>query len=254
MAYNKEIHFQLSTSPLQNMPPSSCTPRDVALRLGKTGSAGLRSLSCPNSASKAWFRAFAAMLPPSLLIFLNRFRGRACTAGDCVSANGGRSTFSGIGDDGPRELDTASIFSDIVLPRRRGFIAGTGGVAICPGRGLTGSPTNGTDDVLEINTGSEIIPLVTDFLRTPKGVDRPLAAGCIEITGEGSAELVAEPGPGNPAESPGGSGLMGECENGGRGEGLGTPIGAGPLPNAGDLAMVGVPDRLSSRLLGSSRC
>lgn len=88
----------------------------------------------------------------------------------------------------------------MVFPRRRGFIAGTGGVAIWPGRGLMGSPTRGTEEVLEMKVGSEIIPLVTDFLRaaavvgrfSSTGVERPVGGGCICTPGDGSADVTAD--------------------------------------------------------------
>lgn len=67
----------------------------------------------------------------------------------------------------------------VVLPRRRGFMAGIGGDGLAILRLLFGGrPTSGTEDVLEIRVGSEIMPLVTDFFRLPApGVVRPELAG-----------------------------------------------------------------------------
>jgi len=156
-----------------------------------------------------------------------------------------------------------------VFPRRRlGFIAGTGGVAICPGRGLIGNPTRGTDEVLEMKVGSEIIPLVTDFLRaaaagrlSSTGVERPVGGGCICKTGDGRAETFADGGSRGGAENPGDipgakglMGVMGEWGNGGRGDGLGAPAGIGPFLKVGVLPpMVGVADRLSKYPDGGGR-
>jgi len=67
---------------------------------------------------------------------------------------------------------------------------------------------SGTEEVLEMNVGSEIIPLVTDFLRVPAGVDRPstgverpwLGGGGSGPTGDGRADCTAEGGADKPGD------------------------------------------------------
>jgi hypothetical protein len=69
------------------------------------------------------------------------------------------------------ELGAARSF----VPRRRGFMAGTGGEAMGLGRGdgmPPGRSTRGTEEVEDTRVGSEIIPRVTDFLRS-----RPVRGG-----------------------------------------------------------------------------
>lgn len=89
----------------------------------------------------------------------------------------------------------------VELPRRRGFCSGSMGAGprtscstVCP----LGRVIRGTDEVLERKVGSEIMCLLTDFLRPPAlGVVRPLLVGVVRpfsnllpegIRGEGCAD------------------------------------------------------------------
>lgn len=157
--------------------------------------AGLFSFA--NSALRACVRALAAILPPSLFAFLS-FLG----LGDSASRSPfGVSKSHRSGDAGTvsRVIVRAKVelarlmvgLSLAVLPRRRGFMAGTGGatgeVTLC------GSCTKGTDDVLDTKVGSEIMVLVTDLFRLngPVGVPRPLAL-------DPALEFERGPGDGRP--------------------------------------------------------
>lgn len=113
------------------------------------------------------------------------------------------------------------LVSPAVLPRRRGFMAGTGGADI----GSTGGPpsrgrwTRGTVEVLDTNVGSEIMCLVTERFRSREGVVLPPPGVVRPVTGLGE---------GSPA-SPGDIGVAICCANtlspgfgDGRGEGRGV--------------------------------
>lgn len=72
-------------------------------------------------------------------------------------------------------------------------------MAISLGRGPLGRPTRGTEEVLDMNVGSEIIPLVTDFLRAliivclfSFGVDRPVVVGGCGIGPEGDGRAAGK--------------------------------------------------------------
>lgn len=138
------------------------------------------------------------MFPPSELDFLSLFLDRG--VGGCASGwlEFEKSKFLG---------DSAGVIapgltagcgakcSSGAVPLLRGFMAGTGGgiMASTGGPPSFGRYTRGTVDVLETNVGSEIMFLVTDFLREPEGVARPgIAVGVILPLvagfGEGSAD------------------------------------------------------------------
>jgi hypothetical protein len=107
----------------------------------------------------------------------------------------------------------------------------------------------GTDDVLEMNVGSEIMPLVTDLFRCPSGVplpsigvERPSVVGYWDPTGDGRADDGVG---GKPGDRPGVKGLIGDCGKGGLGEGLGGPPGIRPPFPEGAFPSVGVLEWLS---------
>jgi hypothetical protein len=130
----------------------------------------------------------------------------------------------------------------LVFPRRRGFMAGTGGEAIGLGRGEgapLGSSTRGTEEVEERKVGSEIMPRVIDFFRSRIvvrldggrfGVLRPSGLTWLGMTGDGIAEVEAEAGLAKAADggAPGApKGDIGEGGKGGRGEGRGGALPGG---------------------------
>lgn len=85
-----------------------------------------------------------------------------------------------------------------MLPRRLGFIAGTGGAKI----GSTGGPpfcgkfTSGTEEVLETKVGSDIMALTIDFFLAPAGAARPGSVGVMRPlpTDAGFGECKADSG------------------------------------------------------------
>lgn len=117
---------------------------------------------------------------------------------------------SGMGEPLSCGVEGSSVFSDWVLARRRGFMAGIGGIGFWLGCGPFGSPINGTEEVLDMKVGSEIIPFTIDFFRIPgvgrpsTGVTRPAVGGCgIGPTGDGRADVMADGELASPGDVPG---------------------------------------------------